>query len=186
MGLNQSNSSIDQGDNREENDKGQVKKWQRKSIPSAHGVKTGHRKTRPKALGAVVRGKRKRKNYQESTNEDENDSNKASIPITLVLIWLWLYLHPVSRGSSAVYSTNDAQPWLDSESHWYFGPIKSLSTILTLHFEIKVVDNNLYSNFLVSFHDASHACITTPMIDFREYIHVSIPSCSLWCLIPAQ
>jgi len=110
MGLNQSNSSIDQGDNGEKNDKGQVKKQQRKLTSSAHGVKTEHRKTRPKASGAVVRGKRKRKNYQESTDKDESDSNKALIPATLVLTQPQLHLHPVSKESSAICSTNDTQP----------------------------------------------------------------------------
>jgi len=46
-------------------------------------VKTEHRKTGPKASGAVVRRKRKRKNYQKSTDKDESNSNKASIPAIL-------------------------------------------------------------------------------------------------------
>ena len=108
VGPSQSNSSIDQGSNGEENDKDQAKKRRRKSTPSARGVKTGHRKTRPEASGAVVRGKRKRKDYQGSTDEDESDSDKALIP-TIAPTRPRLRPHPVSRGSLAVYSENDAQ-----------------------------------------------------------------------------
>ena len=113
VGPSQSNNNIDQGDNGEENDKDQAEKRRRKSTPSARGVKTWHRKSRPEASGAVVRGKRKRKDYQGSTDEDESDSDKALIPATIAPTRSRLRPHPVSRGSLAVYSENDAQ----SESH---------------------------------------------------------------------
>ena len=109
VGPSQSNNNIDQGDNGEENDKDQAEKRRRKSTPSARGVKTWHRKSRPEASGTVVRGKRKRKDYQGSTDEDESDSEKALIPATIAPTRPRLRPHPVSRGSLAVYSENDAQ-----------------------------------------------------------------------------
>jgi len=106
VGPSQSNGSIDQGGNGEENDKGQAKKRRRKLTPSARGVKTGHRKSRGEAS---VRGKRKRKDYQECTDEGESGSDKALVPATIAATRPRLRPRSIPRGSLAVYSENDAQ-----------------------------------------------------------------------------
>lgn len=109
VGPSQSNGSIDQRDNGEEIDKGQAKKRRRKSIPSARGVKIGHRKNKGETSGAVARGKRKRKDYQESSDEDESGSDKASVPAIVTATRPRLRPRPILRGNLATYPENDVQ-----------------------------------------------------------------------------
>jgi len=109
VGASQDNSSIDQGDNGEENDKAQAKKRRRKSTPSTRGVKIGHKKSRGENLGAVVRGKRKRNDYQEGSDEGESGNDRASVPTTVAATRPRLRPRPIPRGSLAAYSENDVQ-----------------------------------------------------------------------------